>query len=280
MKLIDKAEVFARIIDTRMGEDRIRAAVIARPTFRVEGGALVPTPDEPWPVSTLPIATACGLLPGDTPFLSGGIDVLLGGTVDAPSGSPREPLSVDLRVGSSFRRRFLVPLDARGEEYCRLDAPGHFGRGYHPPGPDRFPGCAAHLDLGIAGRSALERISPLAFNQAHPTMIVAFEEAPRPGQIVALTHGLPGGEDLRFAMPELALHAHIQASGERAIRGLRLDQIGLVAGEARVFFSLRTAFEYRLVPGERPSITLHIGPAPEVHGTGVEDDWDLDWDLE
>ena len=61
--------------------------VIARPTFRIEGRELIPTPDEPWPIDSAPYTTPLGACPGDKPLLSGGVDVMVAGHARAPAGS-------------------------------------------------------------------------------------------------------------------------------------------------------------------------------------------------
>src|SRR5689334_22699076 len=84
--------------------------VIARRTFAVQpGGALVETPDQPWPIGPAAQDTPLGRMPGDKPFYMGGIDVLLGGKVHAKDLTDR--LEVELEVGRTFRRRIIVTGD-------------------------------------------------------------------------------------------------------------------------------------------------------------------------
>ena len=115
MDLVNKTPYGAAFINTTMGEDDLLGAVIARPTFRIEGERLVPTPDEPWPVGPSPEETAYGEFPGDVPFLLGGVDVFVFGNAHQPKGEPGPRLRVDVRVGQ-FLRAFEVIGDRRWEK--------------------------------------------------------------------------------------------------------------------------------------------------------------------
>ncbi|WP_437899002.1 DUF2169 domain-containing protein [Sorangium sp. So ce124] len=345
MKLRNETRHPAQLLRTASArsDDHMLGCAIARPTFRVAGGALVATPDEPWPISGEPVATALGKMPGDKPFYMGGIDVLLGGKVRQPGGAARQRLDVELEVGRTFRRRIavfgdrswvpgaggaLVPsepesfvsmeldygrafggtcptdygldmpftpnpagrgfyLDAKSalgkplpnlEDPNRLlrsfgDSPDPVGLGYYPaegalrlkaatsaaaPDPSRLtPDRAPEFEVGHRD------ILPTFFNMGHPGMMIEPGGEPRPGDGIRLTHGLRGG-DLAFAMPDLRMHIHVQLEGREYVFPMHLDQIGIVAGEGRVFFSLRCVFEYHVRKEERRTATLYGGPAPAL----------------
>jgi hypothetical protein len=100
------AELFRGV--SARGEDRMLGCVIARRTYRVRGAALFPTPDEPWPIGPEPVETPLGEKPGDKGVYTGGIDVLVGGTLRAPGSQLATRLDVEIEVGRLFRRRIAV----------------------------------------------------------------------------------------------------------------------------------------------------------------------------
>ncbi|APR88186.1 putative exported protein [Minicystis rosea] len=322
-------------------EDRMLACVIARPTYRIRDGALVRA--APWPIDPAPFETPLGTSMGDKPFYSGGIDVLVGGTVRQPNGVPRDHLDVEIEVGRTFRRRIAVFGDRRwvrddsgalapsapepfvsmplayarafggraateygvdmpygknpeGIGFCLDEAtalgnplpnledpaslvrsvhdmPDPVGLGYYPHDGSLRPLAAIDHPLAARGSSPsnsepmrpidAEDILPTVFNAAQPRMILPPGAGPRAGDIIRVSHGLRDG-DLAFAMPDLAMHVHVQLEDREHVFPMHLDQIGIVAGEGLVFFSLRSVVEYRIVKGERRTITLHPGPVPAV----------------
>jgi len=372
MKLDNRTGAQAELLTTASArsEDHQLGCVVARPTFRVERGELVPAPDEPWPISMKPTDTPLGQMPGDKPFYMGGVDVLIGGAVRQPDGVPRPRLDVELTAGRTFRRRIAVlgerrwergpdgalrasePLPfvtmdlryerafggeaendhgppmpyaanrrgkgfyldaarAEGGELPNLEDPNQLvasiddlpepvGLGYYPlDGALRVNSAVDHpiarakvttvarpgiplpsLDPGAMEPIRTTEILPTFFNMAHPRMVIPAGKEPKPGDLVSLSHGVRGG-DLAFVMPALALHVHVQLAERQYVFPLHLDQIGLVAGEGRVFFSLRCVFEYRLVKGERRRATLHEGPVPdpipEAYRIAWKDRWDKGW---
>jgi hypothetical protein len=319
----------ADLLRTAFGEDHLLAALIARPTFRIEGRELVATPEAPWPVDAAPMETPAGPLPGDLPLLSGGIDVFVVGSAHAPGGGTATALEVDVRVGDSLSRRLQVTGNRRwerrgdalvasepepfssmplswenayggkaeipeGEMTClanplgkgfylseeqadgaplpNLEDPQHrvekwndqpdpFGTAPYPENGSLRPLNAVDFDAENLETPKLERISPLFFNRAHPRMIIEPSQAPKPGDEVVVSHVHPDG-DLRFAWPELPLHAHVQLEQRSYLFPLHVDQIGILAEDRRVFLSCRVVFRYRLVPMERRRTTLHAGPLP------------------
>ncbi|WP_437971496.1 DUF2169 domain-containing protein [Sorangium sp. So ce260] len=348
MKLRNETRHAALLLRTASSrsDDHMLGCVIARPTYRLAGGALAATPDDPWPISAAPVPTPLGTMPGDKPFYMGGIDVLLGGKVRQPGGAARPRLDVELDVGRTFRRRIavlgdrtwvpgagghLVPsepepfvsmdlgyerafggtcptdygldmpftpnpagrgfyLDAKNalgkplpnlEDPARLlrsfgDTPDPVGLGYYPAGGALRARAATSAAMPDPARLSPGRtpelpmshrdILPTFFNMGHPGMMIDAGGEPKPGDGIRLAHGLRGG-DLAFAMPALRMHVHVQLEDRQYVFPMHLDQIGIIAGEGRVFFSLRCVFEYRIRKEERRTATLYDGAPPaEIPG--------------
>jgi len=371
MKLVNKTSVSAALLKTLSArdEDRSLGCVIARSTFRVEGGKLLATPEEPWPIGPEPTDTALGQMPGDKPFYMGGVDVLMGGMVRQPEGRARPRLDVELELGRLFRRRIAVfgerrwvrgpkgrleksepepfihmelgyerafggeaptaygaPMpymanrlgrgfyldegSAENQALPNLEDPNHLiesiddfpepvGLGYYPlDGALRVKNAADHalskvpvtgvkpgaappvLEPGTKEPIRPNQLLPTFLNMAHPNMVIEVGKEPRAGDVVRLSHGLHDG-DLDFVMPDLGMHVHVQLAERQYVFPLHLDQIGIVAGEGRVFFSLRCVFEYRVVKGERRRVTLYPGGVPEVipeaYRVVWKDRWDKGW---
>lgn len=108
MEFVNATSFGARQMSVGFGENRMLGTVIARPTFRIEGEALVPTPDQPWPIEAAPVETPYGTFPADSPFLSGGIDLFVLGNAYAPPGQAATEVRVDFAVGGHFKRSIRV----------------------------------------------------------------------------------------------------------------------------------------------------------------------------
>jgi hypothetical protein len=109
MKLVDRAGAHAKLFKniSPTGPQAMMSCIVAREVFAVAAdGRLTPLPDEKWPISASEVPTPLGTMPGDRPFLLGGLDVILGGRVFAPEGA-RE-MDVEVEVGRTFRRRIRV----------------------------------------------------------------------------------------------------------------------------------------------------------------------------
>lgn len=341
MDLANTTPFNADILRTAFGEDHLLAALIARPTFRIEGRELVPTPDEPWPVDAGPMETPAGSFPGDMPFLSGGVDVFLVGNAYQPGGAEGPTLRVDVRVGEDFERQLLVIGDRtwqrngaglvasepqpfvsmslgyenayggkatipEGEMTCMAnplgkgfyvsaeqaeggalpnledpespiasweDKPEPVGTAPYPEDGSLRPLIAVEFDPENLDVPKLDRVKPLFFNRAHPKMIIEPARAPKPGAEITATHVRPDG-DLRFVLPELELHAHVQLEDRSYVFPLHLDQIGILAEDERVFLSYRVVFRYRVAPLERRRTTLRAGALPSA----VPDDYVQVWE--
>ena len=60
MEFVNATPASLAFLNTTFGKNHMLAAVIARPTFRVDGGQLVPTPEFQWPVGRQPAETPYG----------------------------------------------------------------------------------------------------------------------------------------------------------------------------------------------------------------------------
>lgn len=318
----------ATILKTTFGENHMQAAVIARPTFRVEAGQLVPTPDFEWPGPPLPEAKS--VLPPDVPFLTGGIDFLVMGSLWQPDGWPGLELTADIRIGERYLRRITAignrcwvrqngtlvpsypepfvsmpltyenafggnaetargpmpwPANPSGKGFCitpelaagqplpNLEDPDHrittiedrpepMATGPYPEGGSLRAETAVELDLE-SDNPGLKRITPLIFNRAHPRMVLAPANTPQPGEFVQVTHASPHGP-LQFTMPDLSFHVEVRLENRRYHFPLHLDLIAVLLDEQRIVLGYRVVFKYRLVKGDRRSVTLHPGPVPEA----------------
>lgn len=111
MEFVNKSSGNAGFFNTVMGENHMLGCVIARPTYAIDNGKLVPTPDEPWPVEGQPVETPCGEFPADMPFLTGGVDLFVVGHAHHPDGGAGPSLRVDIRVGEQFHRAIQIVGD-------------------------------------------------------------------------------------------------------------------------------------------------------------------------
>lgn len=109
MKLSNRTDAHARILKNASpsGPRAMMGCVIAREVFAIgDDGTLAHQPGEAWPIDPDEVTTPLGTMPGDRPFLLGGVDVLLGGRVFAATAVTT--LDVAIEVGRTFRRRIRV----------------------------------------------------------------------------------------------------------------------------------------------------------------------------
>jgi hypothetical protein len=122
---------------------------------------------------------------------------------------------------------------------------------------------------------------PSMFDHGHPDMVIEPAKAPVAGDVIRLSHGRRGGEDLVVRLPDRAMHVFVQLEKRGWSLPLVLDQIGIGAGEDRLMLGWRVVYEYTLVKGERRWVTLREGPAPRTTPDGYRkpliDEWDGDW---
>lgn len=125
-----------------------------------------------------------------------------------------------------------------------------------------------------------EHLTPMLFNQAHPNMVIPAEKSPLPGDLIRLSHGRKDGSDLMFVLPNSGFHLHVQLENREKVVPLHWDQLGIIAGDARVLLSYRVVIEYRLARHERRVCTLYEGPVPveipAAYRRDLRDDWDDD----
>jgi hypothetical protein len=125
-----------------------------------------------------------------------------------------------------------------------------------------------------------EHLSPKLFNQAHPNMVIPAEKSPQPGDVVRVSHGRKDGSDLIFVLPKRGFHLHVQLENREKVVPLFLDQIGIIAGDARVLLSYRVIIDYRLVCHERRVCSLYEGPMPDSipveYRRDLRDEWEGD----
>lgn len=178
------------------------------------------------------------------------------------------------------------------------DRPVPVGLGYYPENGSLRPQAAInHPGLaGVLGQTSektgtapnlpsdfaitVEHLTPMLFSQAHPNMVIPAEKSPKPGEVIRLSHGRKDGTDLVFVLPNRGFHLHVQLESRERVVPLHLDQIGIIAGEARVLLSYRTVIEYRLVRHERRVCSLYEGPVPaEIpshYRRDLRDEWEDD----
>jgi len=111
-------------------------------------------------------------------------------------------------------------------------------------------------------------------------MVIPAEKSPKPGDVLRLSHGRKDGTDLTFVLPNAGFHLHVQLEDREKVVPLHLDQIGIIAGDARVLLSYRVVIEYRLMRNERRVCSLYEGPMPEEipasYRRDLRDEWDDD----
>ena len=247
---------------------RRRIAVVGDRTWRRnDQGALVIT--APKPFLTMPLA----------------YERAFGG--HAPTDHGLEMPYTDNPQGRGF---YLDEASAEGQPLPNLEDPRHLiqtvrdmpepvGLGYYPAeGSLRARSAVNHpvtarLGAGVPSAEAQrpldpDDILPTLFNMAHPRMVIEPGKGPAPGDGVRLSHGMRDG-DLAFEMPDLRMHVHVQLEDRESTFPMHLDQVGLVGGAGRVFFSLRCVVEYPTRKGERRAITLHPGPMPTLHDWAI-----------
>ncbi len=321
MKFTNTTSARAAFLNTTFGENHMMGAVIARPAFRIEGAQLVPAPDFEWAPDPP--------LPADVPFLTGGIDFFVTGSLWQQNAWPGAELTAEIRIGERFLRRIsaignrcwvrqngsLVPSypepfvsmpltyenafggKAETEQGPSAWPPNPLGRGFYltaenaegrplpnledpdhriasiedrpePAATGPYPAegslramNAVELDLE-SDNPGLKRIRPLMFNRAHPRMILEPSNTPQPGELVEITHASPHGL-LQFLIPGTAFHAEVTLEDRTYLFPLHLDEMAVLLDEQRVVLGYRVVFKYRLVKGERRSVTLRDGPVPE-----------------
>lgn len=234
-------------VDIKVGSGFRRSIrVVGDRVWRRRRGKLVAS--DPVPFSTMPLT----------------YDRAYGGKLELDEGEVAWPANPH---GKGF---YLREDQAEGQPLPNLEDPERPITGFmdRPPtvGTAPYPMDGSLRALNAVQMSpdnrAIERIKPLFFNGAHPDLIIPPAQAPKGGDLVEVTNVHPGGP-LRFALPDLALHVHVQLEERSYVCPLHLDQIAVLTDDAKVFLSYRVGFKYRLVPHDRRRTTLHPGAVPE-----------------
>jgi hypothetical protein len=228
-------------MEIRVGQSfALGIAVIGDRRWTGGGGKLAPGEPEPFAAMPLTYANAYG------------------GSVETEQGRATCPANPH---GKGF---YLSAEQAQGQPLPNLEDPerliARFQDCPEPIATEPYPAEGSlralnALDLDHEpGKFGIRRIKPTLFNRAHPRMILPPGSA-KAGDVVEVTHAAPEGP-LRFALPSLELEAHVELEERAWDFPLHLDQVGVLAGERRVFLSYRTVFKYRVVRGERRHATL------------------------
>ena len=258
----------ARLVWTSAGPGRNLAAIIARPTFDIDGDRLVFTPERPWPAGPEPVETAWGAFPPDSPEPRDGIDVFVLGSVWQPRGLPSTELTLAIHVGASLQRRIavigdrtwvrqdgvLVPGEPRQfvsmpltcqNAYGGRGAPNPLGKGFYASEAEALGQPLPNLeDLDSRIRHFADRPDPVRTGPSPHggSMTIAPERAPLPGTIVEITHATPQGA-LCFALPDFRMHACVELEDRDLLLPLHLQAIAVFLETRRVFLAYRAEFE-------------------------------------
>lgn len=208
MDFVNPTPAGAAFLNTTFGENHMLAAVIARLAFRVDRGQLLPTPEFQWPVGRLPAPTPYGFFPGDVPFLTGGIDLFVIGSLWQPGARPDTELTAEIRIGERFLRRVTAIGDRR---WIRQD-------GSLVPGtPEPFVSMPLSYDRAFGGAVETEN-GPCAWppNPAGKGFYLTPEQAE--------AQPLPNLEDPEHRIVSIADHPEPMATGPYPAEGsLRVE---------------------------------------------------------
>jgi hypothetical protein len=269
------------------------AAIVARPTFDIDGDQLLFTADRPWPAGPDPVETPWGTFPPDAPFLKEGADVFVLGSAWQPRGEPATELTMAIHVGAALERRIavigdrtwvrrdglLVPGEPRQfvsmplvyrNAYGGRGAANPLGKGFHASEEEALGQLLPNLeDPDSLIQSFADRPSPVGTgpcpecgsrsNHADPRMIIGPGRTPHPGATVEITHATPEGA-LRFALPDFRMHARVQLEDRVLLLPLLLDEIAVFLEPRRVFLAYRGVFGYA---GAILRTELRMGPPPD-----------------
>lgn len=193
MEFLNETDYGAGVVRAVVSEHDIQAAVVCKPTFRVERGQLVADLGEVWPVGPDPVETDYGSLDGELPFYRRGIDVIVAGTAHAPGGRPVPALDVELSVGSvlaSTIRVFGDRLWVEGEPAPVISAPEPFmsmpltyersfgGEAEHEVGPVTFGSNPVGRGFYLSPEGAIGRPLPNLEDPSRP--IRSWDDRPDP----------------------------------------------------------------------------------------------------
>jgi hypothetical protein len=90
----------ALLLTSVLDEERMVGAVVVRRTYRLEGGELLPSPEQPWLVAVEPWDSPLGPFEADQPFRKGGVDLFVAGSACTPGRRPQAQVRVSVAVGA------------------------------------------------------------------------------------------------------------------------------------------------------------------------------------
>ncbi len=188
-----------------------------------------------------------------------------GGVCECETGEMQWPANPE---GKGF---YIEEWQAEGQPLPNIEDPEHIIKAWDDK-PDTIGTAPYPQTWGLRMMNALEvdnsdtsapcikRILPTYFNNAHPKFIIT--NPIKANDLVMISNGRPDG-DLRFRLPGMAMHIHVQLGRRHFLFPLHLEQISIIEKKSMVFFSFRVCFRYRLVPLERRMTTLYAGEKPE-----------------
>lgn len=108
--------------------------------------------------------------------------------------------------------------------------------------------------MEVDREAGIQRVKPEVFQSAHPSLV--FCDVPAGTQVSIYGMG-PSGR-LSFRMPDL--RARVQVSFDDDVHDVegRVDTLGILADESRIFLLHRSPFKYRVVSGQLRTTTLEV----------------------
>jgi len=107
MDLLNRTGAAAAFVNTIVAEDRLLGAVAIKTVFRIVGGQLVRDHERAWPAGGDPVKTEFGEIEGDSPFLRGGVDLMVLGKAYVPEGRGYWT-QVSVRAGSLVYDMYVI----------------------------------------------------------------------------------------------------------------------------------------------------------------------------
>jgi len=90
----------AMLLTTVIDDERLGGAMIARVTYDLREGRLVPSAKQPWIVSLDPWESPLGPFEADQPFRKGGVDLFVAGSACTPGRRPEKQVAVSVAAGA------------------------------------------------------------------------------------------------------------------------------------------------------------------------------------
>jgi hypothetical protein len=108
--------------------------------------------------------------------------------------------------------------------------------------------------MEVDREAGTQRVKPEVFQSAHPSLV--FSDV-SPGTGVSIYGMGPSGR-LGFRMPDLRARVRVAFDDDvHDVEG-RVDTLGILADESRIFLLHRSPFKYRVVPGQIRTTTLEV----------------------